>query len=365
MTSSNDHEEERFRTLLALTKLGDLAGIRALVAEGLDPTALAADGTPLLERVLFLLDDRPAGLMQQVVKTLLELGADARQRSPDGTGPLYLAVIDMDTEMLRILMDAGADPNDERMDSEFETLYDWARCDYSFEVWRLGDYGCPTDADLADEDSWLRFLDRQAIEQGRRRPDHLMLLRERGARSMAELSELPGSPHFGVFDKLMSQFDLRFEAPPATPGLEHTSIQVYTSISIDGEPIEPQQYVDVLALVESLRSSGRFEIFVCGCAKPRECGLAFHGVEVTQGIGGTICWDLHRPQLASSENMPNAGILGPEARSSYWFKRSQMVAAIRSYLNSLRAFAAKRQHRVEWPIDGQSIYDVLQLELPG
>jgi hypothetical protein len=48
----------------------------------------------------------------------------------------------------------------------------------------------PTDADKASEDSWLKFLDRLTIKYGKRRPDYLMLLRERGALTYAEQQKI-------------------------------------------------------------------------------------------------------------------------------------------------------------------------------
>ena len=364
MSRSIENTDEKFIKLVTLASAGDLPGVRSLVAAGFDPTTRRVDGTPLLEELIGDLWYLPAIPKYEVVKTMLELGADASQRSPDGTGPLYLAVMDMDTEMLRLLIDAGADPNDERMDSAFESLYDWAVLDYELDVWSLDEFGSPADTDLVDEDSWLRFLDREAIQRGRRRPDHLVLLRERGALSMAEMSELQGSPRFGVLDKLRNRFDICIEVIEETDAFEGASTCVCTTISIDGEAIEPQHYVDAMALVESLRSSGRYEIFVCGCTKPRACGAVFHGVEVRHGVGGIVRWDLRRPQLVYPEGEPSDGPLGPEVKSTYSFRRSQMIAALESYFDSLRAFAAKQPNRVEWPIYGQSLDHVLGLELP-
>jgi hypothetical protein len=44
----------------------------------------------------------------------------------------------MDTEMLRLLLDAGADPNVVRIrnDGDRESLYDWAHAVYHDEVWQ-------------------------------------------------------------------------------------------------------------------------------------------------------------------------------------------------------------------------------------
>ena len=112
-------------------------------------------------------------------------------RSVGDGGPLFSAVINQDTEVLRLLLDHGADPN--RENDGCETLYDWAKFDYWYEV-----YDCeafpeqPTDEDKVSEDAWLRFLDRIAVKHGLMRPDYLILLRERGALTRTERERLQG-----------------------------------------------------------------------------------------------------------------------------------------------------------------------------
>ena len=95
--------------------------------------------------------------------------------------------------MIRILLDAGADPNAEKMDSESESFHDWAEFDYRYEIWSVNPPEKAIDADRSSEDAWLAYLDRLAVKYGKRRPDHLQLLRRRGALSMAELRQRAGS----------------------------------------------------------------------------------------------------------------------------------------------------------------------------
>ncbi len=73
-----------------------------------------------------------------MIREILRLGADPRVLSHDGSNPLFTAVLHMDNEMLRILLDAGADPNQPlriplaagsdawSTDAMDESLYDWA-----------------------------------------------------------------------------------------------------------------------------------------------------------------------------------------------------------------------------------------------
>ncbi len=89
--------------------------------------------------------------------------------------------------MLRILLDEGADPNAVTMDSESESLYDWAEFDYRYEVWDINPPEEGTPGDRVDEDAWLQYLDRLALKYGKRRPGHLQLLRDRGALMRADI----------------------------------------------------------------------------------------------------------------------------------------------------------------------------------
>ena len=113
----------------------------------------------------------------------------------------FTAILNMDTEMMRILLDAGADPNEllrillgpgtdpagVGIDSMEESLYEWAEFAYRYEVWsnKLPDGAIA--AAGTNRDAWLHYLDRLAVKYGKRRPDHLLLLRQRGALSMSEL----------------------------------------------------------------------------------------------------------------------------------------------------------------------------------
>lgn len=52
---------------------------------------------------------------------------------------------------------------------------------------------------IPDEDQWLTYLDQLALSLGQRRPDHLILLRQRGALTACEMAvKLGASPNTPV-----------------------------------------------------------------------------------------------------------------------------------------------------------------------
>jgi hypothetical protein len=185
---------------------GDIAAMRAQVAEGLDVNDSDSFGDTLLEQVIGSLGFCPPSSRYPVIKEMLRLGADPCALNADGSTPLFSAVLSMDTELLRILLDGGADPNAillipidvdvgftaanmQALETMDESLYDWAEFAYRYEVWDTDLPEDPRATDQVDQDAWLRFLDRLAIKYGKRRPDFLRLLRQRGALTITELRQ--------------------------------------------------------------------------------------------------------------------------------------------------------------------------------
>lgn len=111
---------------------------------------------------------------------------------------LHAAMLTKNIELMRVLLEGGAEPNSMSGSSPGETLYDWAEFDYRYSTWdkpfglqgSLMPPDVPTANDEASEDAWLRYLDRCAVTHDARRPDYLFLLREFGARKASEL-QLP------------------------------------------------------------------------------------------------------------------------------------------------------------------------------
>jgi hypothetical protein len=178
--------EERTRIFLSSACEGDIEAMRAQVVGGFDLNGKDRFGDTILERVINDLELSPTTRKYEVIREMLRLGADPQGLSEDGASPLLIAVLNMDAEMVRILLDAGADPNAVGMRARNELLYDWADFVYRQEVWNVKLPEEATMADRTDIDAWLRYLDRLAVKYGRRRPDHLRLLRSRGALSISE-----------------------------------------------------------------------------------------------------------------------------------------------------------------------------------
>jgi len=182
---------------------GDISAMRAQVSSGFDLNGRDHSGDTILEHVISALEFSPGMRRDEVVEEMLRLGADPNTLGRDGASPLFCAVVDMDTRLMRILIEAGADPNARlrilrsaqadrhatRPDAIFESLYDWAEFAYRYTVWNARPPEAATLADGKDEDAWLLYLDRLAVKYGRRRPDHLQLLRQRGALSTVELRQ--------------------------------------------------------------------------------------------------------------------------------------------------------------------------------
>jgi ankyrin repeat protein len=122
-----------------------------------------------------------------IVEILLESRADPKLLDDSHRGPLFVAAVRMDYRVLELLLKYGADPNSEFDPDEHESLYDWAECDYRFEVFDLHLPKDPTEVDKASEENWLEYLDRLALSYGKRRPDYLQLLRRYGAKTFKEL----------------------------------------------------------------------------------------------------------------------------------------------------------------------------------
>lgn len=168
---------------------GDVDAIRVQVAEGFDLNGTNQFGDTILEYAISALEFYPGAPKYKVIEEMLRLGADPNAPSQDDSRPLFAAVLNLDSEMLRLLLDAGANPNVLRtgIDGTVESLYDWACSAYWEEAWSMYPAGEMNFPEREDEDAWLRHLARLALKYDKPRPDHLQVLRERGALSTFEL----------------------------------------------------------------------------------------------------------------------------------------------------------------------------------
>jgi ankyrin repeat protein len=181
--------ESQIRIFMSSACAGSVDAIRSQVVRGFDLNGTNQFGDTILEYAISVLEFYPQVPKYAVVQEMLQLGANPNAPSQDGSSPLFAAVLNLDTEMLRLLLDAGADPNVVRIraDGAIESLYDCAHSAYIDEVWKSHLPEGVTPAERKDQDAWLRRLAHLAVKYGKQRPDPLHLLRERGALSMSEL----------------------------------------------------------------------------------------------------------------------------------------------------------------------------------
>jgi len=99
-------------------------------------------------------------------------------------------MIEYDADVMRLLLENGADPNREH--DIAESLFDWAEWHYRNDEYDLELPEQPTDIDSATTDSWLAFLDCLAVKYGKPRPACLQLLRKHGAIGWRERQSASG-----------------------------------------------------------------------------------------------------------------------------------------------------------------------------
>lgn len=173
---------------------GDFQQVNALVAAGANLNVFNGSGDTLLDYIVDSLAREPGPFNGDMLRLLLQLGADPNILGDGDCSALTTAMLFMDSELLEILLSAGADPNRPCGFDEAGTFYDWAEFDYRYNVWMRDNFEVdsinplaePSDADHISEDSWLGYLDRVALNHGVRRPDHLFLLRTYGAKAAQE-----------------------------------------------------------------------------------------------------------------------------------------------------------------------------------
>ena len=163
----------------------DLSRVWKLLENGADINAQNELEETVLNEIVDKLQDDPD--RYKVVTFLLNHGADPKILDKERCGPLQNAMFVMDTEMLKLLLEHGADPNAESGSTDNETLYDWAEIDYRYQIYDFHLPEDPTEADRVDEESWLSYLERLAAKYHKRPPLHLRLLRSYGARCADEL----------------------------------------------------------------------------------------------------------------------------------------------------------------------------------
>lgn len=126
--------------LISAATAGDFERVRALVANGADVNGYDAFGDTVLMAAIGDPDNpNDSALCLAIARELLSLGADPCKTDAEGSGPICSAAVRMDTEVLRLLMDAGANPNNETGWEEGRTAYDLAADDYYIRTWIAAD----------------------------------------------------------------------------------------------------------------------------------------------------------------------------------------------------------------------------------
>lgn len=180
---------EEFKTLVKAVNNNDLITVKELLDAGFDLESIDEYGEPILSDIVFNLLEELKPHRYEIVKSLIELGFNPNHLDAEGSGPLTQAMLSMDAEMIVVLLEAGAKPNETAGFKEGEKIYDWAVFDYVYQIWGGNKYPeQPDENALLSEDLWLQWIDGIAIKHQCRRPDYLFALREYGARTGVELS---------------------------------------------------------------------------------------------------------------------------------------------------------------------------------
>jgi len=185
-------ESESWMRFYEAMRKGDIECVDALVSSGANINERNDHGdTPLLVAICDLdvpWDDEPRNPDRIIiVSAIVERGADINALDKDGRGILTVPIFQVDIEFLEFLLDIGAKPNN-GINSDGMSILDLAELDYHLLYFKSARPA--TELDRENMDSWIAYLDREAVHNGSQRPVCLSLLRARGAKTAEELSLL-------------------------------------------------------------------------------------------------------------------------------------------------------------------------------
>ncbi len=121
----------------------------------------------------------------EIIRLLVEGGANINKRDQEGIGPLWLAVNSRELDVLQFLLENGGTPN--FLTEPKESLLDWAESDYRLYAFNVNPRMEPAEKDKETEEAWIAYLERAAEAQGVEKPVVLQLLRRWGAKTAREL----------------------------------------------------------------------------------------------------------------------------------------------------------------------------------
>lgn len=196
-------DEDQQHPLFAAINNADLPAIARLVADGADIAMRDCLGDPAIfaamRTVEFAEDDDDRERCMDVVRGMIDLGADLNALCKEGSSILLGPILGLRLDLVEWLLEQGVDPNHGCSD-DWETICDIAIFDYEFEAWMarsLPPLNPPEP--LEDADAWLAWVDSEAKRVGYLRPAIPLLLRRHGALTTDEMAvKLGGRPDQGV-----------------------------------------------------------------------------------------------------------------------------------------------------------------------
>ncbi|MFG0247400.1 MAG: ankyrin repeat domain-containing protein [Phycisphaeraceae bacterium JB051] len=122
--------------------------------------------------------------MFDVVRFLVEHGANVNWPAEDGCCPLFYAALTWRADIFEYLLQQGADPNT-RMGGNPELLFDWILFDYREEIYHAAEPEEPL-----DDEHIVDYLDRLSKKYDKPEPKILKLLKNAGAKRWRDLHPL-------------------------------------------------------------------------------------------------------------------------------------------------------------------------------
>jgi ankyrin repeat protein len=159
---------------------GEPEALAAAIAAGADVNFApsTAEESPLDEAIMYA----PEDCRLEMVRLLVEHGANVNFPGDDGCRPLYHAVIGWQDVLFAHLLSHGADPNFQ-MGDDPETLFDWAISAYQLDFFDL-----KMPEPLPDGEDVVNWLTRLAIQYEKPQPNILKMLRAVGARRFNDVA---------------------------------------------------------------------------------------------------------------------------------------------------------------------------------